>query len=137
KGVQRRPDRRLSGIATSAGERPDRYRDGLPDDVEGRMDFRSGPRSRRVCQYGETRGRRRRHQGGGHRRAVPRRQWFHQGVWHFRYLSAGAAAEDRAAQSGNDPQLYRRARDGLAAQLLGSPAMAIMKSEVSVASEEY
>ena len=47
-----------------------------------------------------------------------RRQRLHQGIWHLRYLSAGASAEDRAAQSRNDPQLHRRARDGLAAQLL-------------------
>ena len=36
----------------------------------------------------------------------------------IRPLPAGASPEDSAAQSRNDPQLYRRARDGLAAQLL-------------------
>ena len=70
-------------------------------------------------------------------RAVPWRQRLHQGIRHLRPLSAGASVEDRAAQSRNDPQLHRRACDGLAAQLLGYRAMAMMKSDVSTASDEY
>ena len=40
-------------------------------------------------------------------------------------------AEDRTAQSRDDPQLYRRACDGLAAQLLELLAMALLKSDVA------
>src|ERR1700743_3186540 len=45
--------------------------------------------------------------------------------------------KDRPAQPRNDPELYRRARHGLAAQLLGPTKMALMKSDVARGSEEY
>jgi acyl-CoA dehydrogenase len=90
----------------------------IPDDDEGGVDFRPGPRGRRIRQHGKARRRRCGNQGRRHRAAMLRRQRLYQGIWHLRYLSAGAAAEDSTPQPRNDSQLHRRARDGLAAQLL-------------------